>query len=378
MRTLPMLGLAFIMTIATVSASSQTIQVSSGNPAFPSIAIGATRIAVVWQEDGQRIDGAVLDFFGNIVTPRFEIGTAADRAMPRVAAIGDEFLVAWYVVTGEMKGDIRSAVFDTSGVMQTPVTLASSVPPTIVVAGGNTRFLVSWFDGRGSRAAWINVGGVVESNFDVIDNAYVTDVAVRPDGALAAWSRNDASSIVCGITAISTSKAGGSRQVASMTVNPNGQSGYIDWPAIAWNGSSYFLAWVTSVPGVYKNVEGTRLTLDGTPLDVVAANRTTSQSGGTLIDRDIALKQELRVSVVGDRFLVSWGQSSLNDPAHAHYIDQDGRPSGSFQPIPDPRYIGPYFSTTTLPDGTPVSVCTRNGVVEVDFVRGGQRRRAVR
>jgi hypothetical protein len=386
------LTLLTILLLTSLTASSQTVQLSDGGSARPWLAVGVTQVAVVWQQDQNRIQAAILDTLGNVVKPAFDVGSApAAPVPPRASAVGDTFLVVWQDITSARDMNVRAAVIDRSGVLQPAFTIASTTSDLteMAVVSDGTRYLVLWCDGTVSHAAWVNTTGVVESPFDVIANAFVTDAAAQNGTAVAVWYRIQLSTTTLdvGLTTLVGGASVASRVIASMPSQAGFGTPYLSDPAIAFNATGYYVAWHSGRTGRQDNIEGTRLTADLAPLDVIPSNSNGYQAGGTIVEGDYANghKNQVHVSAVGDRFLLSWVHDvPVNDKLQSRYVDSDGKPSTyiSFPVVLVP--VPPYDSmgtgtTTVLPNGSPIATYTfGSGRLFVRYVGGGPRARVVR
>lgn len=389
MRTL--FGIAAILLLLSSPSFAQLVQLTDGASTTPWIAVGATESAVVWHQGQQRVNAAVLDRSGSVMTPPFDVGPMGVPMSPVVAAAGDTFLAVWPDVDASGSSNIRAAVFDRTGVRQPPFTLATTARGDIAAGGSATRFFVAWFDGSASYGAWVNTAGVVESTFKIIDRAAVTDVVVAGDTAVVSWSDSfdDASGVprlAAGVTAVAGTTVLASRTIATMPGQGGFGSPYLYNVSIASNGTGYCVAWHSGRSGREDVVEGTRLLPDLTPLDVDPSQADGHHAGATSIQSDYTSPQKrlIRVSSAGERYFVSWIQTNpITDMIKGRYIESSGAPSG-YVSFPQPRPLSaPYETvvtgmTTLLQNGTPMSVWEMTSGRLFVRVVGGPRLRPVR
>jgi hypothetical protein len=381
------LTLAAILLLMSWPGAAQMIKLADGGASDPRLAVGSNDIAVVWRQDNLSIYAAILDSFGNLVKAPFAIAQELDGASePRVAAAGNIFLAVWWSQPFYRSGKLRAAVLDRSGVRQPAFTIAS---PThgggSVVASDGTQYLVFWPDSLTERAAWVNTAGVVGEPFDVVTGASINDAVASNGTAVAVWSRVAPNAV--GLTNIVGRTASEPHTIASLS-----QPIAVGAASIAANATGYYLAWESPRSVTEVKIEGTRLTADAAPLDLVAASPD-QEAHGTTIDSGtygIRLNAPLLVSAARDGFFVGWmaqgwiGFNSPSDELRGRYIEADGTPSTAIRfavPIPTPPAWDRVASgmTIALANGTPIATyASSSGQLFVRYNSGGPRLRAAR
>lgn len=250
----------------------------------PAAASDGTDYLVVWQESrdgierdiyGVRVSGAgvVLDAAG------FAISTAANvQSSPAVAWTGTSYLVAWEDLRGgTFDYDIWGARVSPGGAVQDATGFAistavnSQYAPAIACSGTNC--LVVWEDVRGIDSdiygARVSLAGAVLDPAGIalctLANAQA-DAAVAWDGTnyLVVWE-DYRSGTTYDIYGARVSTAGAVLDAAGIAVSAAANSQV--YPAIAWGGASYLVAWHDSRAGPDWDIYGARVSAAGTVLD---------------------------------------------------------------------------------------------------------------
>lgn len=288
----------------------------------PTVACGGTNCLVVWTDlrnsetseydvYGVRVSaaGVVLDETGIpiSVATHFQGGAA-------VAYDGANYLVVWRDArngSDNTAGDIygarvstAGAVLETSGIAISRATDFQGAP---AVACSGVECLVVWQDARGSfddiyGARISNAGGVLDSAGVLISGADYdqTNPAIAYDGTnyFVVWedSRNDR--ISSDIYAARVSVAGSVLDSAGIALST--AAGYQRTPVVAFGGTNYLVVWqderdtATSLRDVY----GTRVNTAGDVLDTagIAISTATSSQSNPALAHD------------GTNFLVAWSE----------------------------------------------------------------------
>ena len=291
---------------------TNAIAVSTGAAyqTYPATAFDGTNYMAVWQEwrlnssydiFGTRVatDGTVLDTLGISVST-----AAADQLYPAVAPGGSACLVVWqdyrsnaYDIYGARLG-LDGSVLDPAGLA---VSVASGPQEYPDVAWDGSGYLVVWQDKR--SGGYDIYAARVSSTGTVLDPAGITistatgdqlHPAVAFDGTnyLVVWQdyRSGSSDIYGARVATNGAllDAGG----VAISTATNAQ----EWPAIAFDGTSYLAVWQDKRGGPYADIYGARVTKSGTVADL------------TGIAISTAANEQLAPAVGFDgwKYLVAW------------------------------------------------------------------------
>ncbi|RKG88411.1 cadherin-like domain-containing protein [Corallococcus terminator] len=232
---------------------------------------------------GTRVTGSgdVLDPAGFVISPNSQ-----DITHQSVASNGTDYFVAWERTLNGQEGQLLGArVTNTGSVLDPePITLATGAPskrdPT--VASNGTDYLVAWHDtvavgeGRIFGTRVTSTGAVLDSSGFAISTAgkQPSVPAVASDGAgyLVVWSDNGSGSDLLYGTRVTS---------AGAVVDGGGQTlfagpGSHNTPAVAFNGTNYFVAWERS-----RDIHGLRVTPARGVLDASGVVLSTSASTQT-------------------------------------------------------------------------------------------------
>jgi hypothetical protein len=261
----------------------------------PRVGFDGTNFLTVWEDDRN----GYTDIYGARVTPGgtvldpdgIAICTAPDyQYSPAIAFDGTNFLVTWEDDRSDTTGDIYGARVTVGGQVLDPSGIViSDAPgrqrsPAVGFAGGN--YLVVWEDYR-SGSSWdlygtrVSPGGMVLNTDGIaISTAplyqYLPAIGFDGTNYLVVWEdlRNS-----------------GSADIYSTRVTPGGQ--VLDpngiaictavrrqfSPAIAFDGTNYFIVWEDYRRSDYCDVFGSRVTKQGTVLDTAGIAISKSQYG---------------------------------------------------------------------------------------------------
>lgn len=261
----------------TISAESEIdtpiIATTGANAQNPAVAFDGTNHLVVWSDnrDSQDDDiwGARVNQAGTILdTAGIRIATAVGKQLhPTVAYTGTQYVVAWedFRTAGGTQADIDAARVSLTGVVTAlpfvSATATSETGPRLATRGGNTTFLV-WNANGDLR------GAPFTGTFGAAVNVAVT-AALETAPAIAANPAGDY------LVTFSEGVAG-SENVRGQRINAAGvlQGGAFDISAaagaqlsstVAWNGTSYVVAWTNNNLGV--DIYGTRVSTANVVLD---------------------------------------------------------------------------------------------------------------
>jgi large repetitive protein len=309
---------------ARVSSSGELLDpfgiAISGGPAmehWPAVAFDGTNYMVVWHDtrNGQQdiygarvtVSGTVLDPDG---LPLFTGPNHQDR--PDLAFDGTNYLVVWREV-GAGAVDIYGTRVTTSGAALDSDGIAICTAtndqyyPAVSFDGSN--YLVVWEDARNSDTtdlAWDIYGARVSKSGDVLDpdgiaictaplSQWCPDIAFDGTNYLVVWadSREDGNE--------KHSDVYGTRLTPSGEVlDPDGvaisvASGMQHWPAVAFAGTYYLVAWQDTRNGM-TDVYGARVSASGTLVD----------PDGVKICDAVNAQYFPVVAAAGDNYLVVW------------------------------------------------------------------------
>jgi hypothetical protein len=220
---------------SVLDAGGIGISTAVNEQSYPTIAFDGTNHFVVWQDKrggsnydiyGARVSvgGSVLDGGGVAISM-----AANDQKLPAVAFDGTNYLVVWTDYrNGSNSADIYGTRVSISGTVLDPdgiaICTAASYQGDPSVAFGGTNYLVVWTD---RRNFWVSY-----------DDVYGARVSV--DGTVL-----DAQGIVISTQAYNQSE-----------------------PAVAFDGTNYFVVWYDLRSGSYDDIYGARVSTNGSVLDL--------------------------------------------------------------------------------------------------------------
>jgi hypothetical protein len=314
----------------------------------PAIASDGSSFLVVWSDaraGGNDIWAARVSSAGAVSdTAGIAISTASnDQLNPAVTFGGGQYFVTWDDQRDGVGGnDIYGARVSTGGVVADAGGIAISVAAGAQVApsvafGGN-RYLVVWQDARsGTDDVWGQLvtsatGAPFGSNFTIstaVANAQQTpDVAFDGTNFMTVWADARLGSFSINIFAQRVSTAGAFVGGAITVTNAaNNQTE----PAIAFNGSTYLVAWVDARLSANTDIYGARVTTAGVVSDA-AGIRLSTASGGAAPSN---IQTAPDVSTVGGsgNFAVVW-QDFRNSSTDASIYGTRVTNAGAVSDIP--------------------------------------------
>jgi hypothetical protein len=254
---------------------------AGGYKANVDVAFDGRNYLVVWQDFAS---GQGLKVFGSRVTPdgtvldTTPITIAYEGSQPAIAFDGANYMIAWWAYVA---GDriVYVTRVSPSGNVLDPAGIAVAneryAVPTVAIGFNGTTYLVAWV-GKESfigdahlRARRVSPSGSVldPSGIDVSvhPNAFLAP-AVASDGNnfLVVWKQER--TVCCVISAARVSSGGSLLDPTGIPVAGPSDSREDETPAVAFKGSSYFVAW-TDDRGVGSDVYGARVRRDGVNLD---------------------------------------------------------------------------------------------------------------
>ena len=289
----------------------------------PSIAFDGTNYLVVWEVD-ENIMCTRIDQNGNVLDPGgIPISMAAgDQVEPAVVFAGDDYLVVWQDGRNAANVDIYGARVTQSGTVLDPTGIAISTAvntqgsPSVSYDGAN--IFVSWADDRSGVSrdifgARVDQFGVVLDP-DGIAISVTSHLEAEPviifNGAdhLVAWEDYGGVSIP-DIYCARVTQTGIVLDTAGIPVciGANAQT----YPAIAFSGSNYLVAWSDNRSGLAWDIYGARVDQSGGILD----------SSFFLVSLNTRIPTSAAIAFDGTNYLVVWGEGSN---IYGVRVNQDG------------------------------------------------------
>jgi hypothetical protein len=269
----------------------------------PAVASDGTNSLVVWQDcrngSGSDIYGARVTSDGTVLDPSgVAISTAAnDQALPAVAFDGTNFLVVWHDYRGGAYPDIYGTRVTSDGTVLDPSGVAIStavydqVQPAVTFDGAN--FLVAWQDGRSGSydiyGARVTPGGSVLDPSGIAVSRATGDQelpAVAFDGTnfLVVWE--DQRSVSSDIYGARVTPGGTVLDSAGIAISIaiNNQL----FPAAAFDGTNFLVAWEDRWNGVSTDIYSARVTPGGVVIDAagIAVSTATGDQRGVELTFD--------------------------------------------------------------------------------------------
>lgn len=315
------------------TAAGFAVAMATGQQQVPDVAWDGSQFLVVWMDN--RADAMFSDIYGARVATA---GTVTDPAgiainsqpnsqrFPTVAAGGGQFFVVW--------GDLRTGVSDLYGSRVTSsgtvtdttgllVATAASRTLAASVAFNGSYYFVAFADSRTDgnyNIYYVRVtttGSVLDASGAVISEAANFQVAPQIvwNGSqfLVVWMdrRSGVDYNIYGARLSSTGTLLDSAGIAIST-----QAGDESFPAPAWNGTNYFVAWMDKRGGSVNDIYGARVSTAGAVLD--ASGIAVSTATGEQFRPDVASD--------GSNYLVVWGdqRSGANDDIYGARVDSSG------------------------------------------------------
>ena len=312
-------ALAVLASASVLRADPPKRDYAPGAQWSPAVAGGPENVLAVWMDQrpvssiaGTRVSrsGVVLD--PNQIWISIAPGT---RDVPDLAFDGQNYLVAWkdarisgfseiYASRVTPSGD----VLDSSGI---PISTGGCCRSSPAVAHGQNYFVV-WShptEATGIRGTRVDSGGTVldPAGIPISEGPlFHWEPAVASNGTdfLVAWVQAD----------LFTGQIKAARVAADGTVlDPSGIEitaiGHVNSPAVAWDGTNYFLVWQDGRAG-NKDIYGARVSPEGTVLDpagIPIATGNVSQAAPS-------------VAFDGENYMVAW----LDEPLRVARVSKDG------------------------------------------------------
>jgi hypothetical protein len=341
-------------------------------------AYGTSAYLVVWSDPrngssydiyGGRVSagGAVLDPAGIAITT-----TAPNQEDPAVAFDGTNYLVVWKDARNGVSCDIYGArvsadgvVIDSAGIA---VSLTDGAQGDVVVAFGDTAFLVVWTDTRNEVS---NIYGARVTREGVVLDPAGIAICIDPGGQSLPTVAFDGSEWLVAWQDVRDGEPDiyGARVGTDGTVlDPLGmaiasEAGDQTYVAAASNGAAFLVVWDDKRSGSSRDVYGSRVGADGTVLD----------PGGILMSAAAGDQQYAAVTFDGASYFVVWNdlRNVSTWDLYATRVDSSGAvldPAG----IPVSVYPNQEASPTVAANGENFLVAwhdSRNGQKDVYAAR---------
>lgn len=350
------------------------------------VAVGETQLLAAWSRssDGQwRLHAATSDFGGS-TAPARQLSENSFPSRPAVATDGERFLVVWpEVVNGRTR--VQATIHGAQAfTIADGVNLsAEDIAPVALWSG--SRYVVFWQTLEGTDMALVSATGLVESTRSIAGIGRVVSAAIGSVPVLL-WMERPLDSRFQAAFLGSDWNASDLGVVATVPVSTGGGSTFLMNPQIVWNGSSFYVTWSASRAGRYAHIEGTRLSVDGRPLDTyltceygpLGTCGSNTHMAGSLIYSGCCEIRTDALLAVGPHFVKSWVGPSLraSHEYQASRIDGNGLPSAAFS-LERPRFPPTNGTLIALPHGELAIVRIVNNAIQVQRI-GGTRRRVVR
>jgi len=328
-----------ILLLAT-SLSAQTIPIG-GLASQPALAASRTQILATWV-DNQRLRGELLDFNGQVTAGPFDLPASQAAA---IVTDGERFLVYW------SNGTNVEGTFIGNGERFTIVPDAGAAMATF----DGSRFV--FFSQQGTTIRATPLG---DASFDVVQNATLGSVASHDGITAVTWTQSANQQWTAGVTFVTGEHASAPSVVAALDITSGFGQTFIISPAVAWNGSDWYIVWHSGRSGRIDRYEGTILS-----------------GNASVIDDDYftGKAHSPRILSIGSQFLVTWTRDSpASDEYVGRYVSDRGEAGTRISLSYHARGIG-SGATIALPDGTLVSfVAPLIGDAFIRFGRVARRR----
>jgi large repetitive protein len=281
--------------------------------ARPAVASNGTDYLVVWTDDrasdGGDIYGSRVDSTGLSLDPNgLQIAVAPGAQQdPAVASDGSSYMVVWSDARTDTAGDISGTRVHPTGTLLDSGLAISTAPfgqTSPAIAASATGYFVAWTDARGAN---IDIyGSRLSSSGSVLDAAGLPVTTAGGDQGHPAVASDGTDYYVAweDLRSGPTHDIYGGRVAAADGAAPDGNGVPIAaatreqvFPTIASNGTVYLVAWQDSRSGVDDDIYGARLDATGAVL------------GGTdpiAISHPAASQRRPAVGSNGSDFLVAW------------------------------------------------------------------------
>jgi hypothetical protein len=333
-----------------------------------SVAFDGTNYLAVWQDSRNGNDdiyAARISADGTLLDPTgIAISTAAGaQRLPKIAFGGANYVVVWQDLRG-VDTDIYATRVNKAGTVLDPAGIALSTVAydqrAPCVAFGATDYLVVWSDGRSGTnddiyATRVSKGGAVLDPAGIAVASAPSDEsspALASDGEnyLVAWSQADDDSDQ-DIYAARVSAAGIVDDVPGIAIAT--AAGDQVTPAVAFDGTSYLIAWADFRNGSTSDIYAARITTTGALVD----------SNGLVVANAVNAQTHPALAFDGTDYLVTWqdDRSGTSSDVYAARVSSQGavRDADGFI----------VSATQDVDDATPALAFSTNGRALVFYRR---------
>ena len=268
---------------ALLDSAAIPISAAPDDQRNPGVAFDGNNYLAVWEDERHggngaiyaarvTVEGHVLDTAGIRLFP-----SSRPQRSPKVGFNGTDYLVAWYHQGNATAYDIWATRVSQAGQVLDPrgiavCTLTYSQFPGAITAV-DTTFMLFWSDGRGNPQQFTDVyGGRITAGGAVLD----------PNGILvssALWGQSGprAATDGAGYLVVWTDERNGTgnRDIYGARVKPTGdvldpagipidtRSGDQQYPAVAFDGTDFAVAWQDNTSGLDNDIYSARVTTTG-------------------------------------------------------------------------------------------------------------------
>ncbi|MHB8874871.1 MAG: hypothetical protein ACYC8T_14375, partial [Myxococcaceae bacterium] len=295
--------------------SGIAISTAANSQTSPEVAWSGTSFFVVWQDNRTAVGnfdifGAGVSAAGAVQDPSgIAISTAAgQQSSPALAWSGTNYLVVWRDFRSGTNFDVYGARVSAAGAVQDAsgiaISTAANEQSSPAVAWGGTNYLVAWQDNRSGTnldlyGARVSVAGAVQDLSGIAISTAGNEqsaAAVTWDGTnyLVAWqdTRNGLGKYdIYGARVTSAGAVQDASGIAISTATDDQRA-----PALAWNGTHYFVVWQDIRSGTGIDVYGAR----------VSAAGAVQNTSGIVISTEANQQFSPDVAWDGTNYLVVW------------------------------------------------------------------------
>lgn len=289
---------------------------------------------------------------GGPVWPIFE------NQVARSASNGERVLIARFANDGLRAGVYEEGATTPVGESLLAATVDTAQAPIVVWDGA--RYVVFWIDGGITHGASIDPSGAVLSRFELPELPSISGAASNGNSiALIRIFESDTHAGNVEVLLLDTDFHITRRTLVGSIIRSTGSGHtFLQFARITEFGTGYYAAWQHERSSRYRDLLGTRITSDGTALDVVPSTREMNSLMGTVlaaIDSDSNTIYELELVVYRARVLAimkrTWGREVT-----ATAVDANGTTEG-------PYHVGGKFN---MPENAE-TIVLRNGTLALSW-----------
>ena len=321
---------------SVLDSSGIPVSTTTDDQWFPAIGYDGTNYFVVWQDarhGAYDIYGARIAPSGTILDAQpIRLGTnPSSKHDPDLAFDGTNYLVVWEDFRNG-RTDIYGTRVTKAGVVLDPSGIAICTAPADqwepTPVFGHDNFLVVWHDYRNASgpdiyAARVTPAGAVLDPEGIAvctaaGSQWYTDPGFNGTNFLVPWAdrRNGTYDIYCA----RVSEAGEVLDPAGIVVSAAAYDQ--QWPAMAFDGTNYLLAWIDTRRASSADIFGARVSGEGVVLD----------SAGIPICTADGDQWYPSMTFDGTNYLVGWtdGRAGAATDIYGAHVTPGGQPSGDF------------------------------------------------